>query len=129
MYVRLSSMYKDILAHCFNKQHTHTHTHYKYDGDFPGCPVVKTLSYNAGSVSSISGRGAEIPHASWPEHQNIKQKRYCNKFNKDFENAPHQKKKNLKKNTMHAINRGKVAKIFYYIHIRFPNFKLFLVYS
>ena len=72
---------------------THTHTHYKYDGDFPGCPVVKTLSYNAGSVSLISGRGAEIPHASWPEHQNIKQKQYCNKSNKDFENAPHQKKK------------------------------------
>ena len=93
MYVRRSSMYKDILAHCFNRQHTHTHTHYKYDGDFPGCPVVKTLSYNAGSVSLISGRGAEIPHASWPEHQNIKQKQYCNKSNKDFENAPHQKKK------------------------------------
>ena len=31
--------------------------------------------------------------------KNIKQKQYCNKFNKDFKNCPHQKslKKNLKK--------------------------------
>ena len=34
-----------------------------------------------------------IPHASWPKHQNIKQKQYCNKFNKDFKNGPHSKKK------------------------------------
>ena len=26
-----------------------------------------------------------------------KQKQYCNKFNKDFKNGPHQKKKSLKK--------------------------------
>ena len=25
--------------------------------------------------------------------QNIKQKQYCNKFNQDFKNGPHQKKK------------------------------------
>jgi len=103
-------MYKDTLAHCFNRQHTHT-----LYGDFSGCPVVKTLSYNAGSAGSISGRGAEIPHASRPENQNIKQKQFCNKFNKDFENGPHQKKKNLKKNTMYAINRGKVANFFFTI--------------
>ena len=33
-----------------------------------------------------------------PKHQSIKQKQYCNKFNKDFENGPHQnnsKKKDL----------------------------------
>ena len=33
------------------------------------------------------------------KNQNIKQKQYCNKFNKDFKNGPHQKhlfKKNLK---------------------------------
>ena len=63
-------------------------------GDFPGGPVVKTSPPNAGSASSIPGRGAKIPHASWPK--NIKQKQYCNKFNKDFKNGPH-KKKNLKK--------------------------------
>ena len=26
-----------------------------------------------------------------PENQSIKQKQYCNKFNKDFKNGPHQK--------------------------------------
>ena len=61
--------------------------------DFPGGPVVKTLSSNAGSAGSIPGRGAKIPHASRPKNQNLKQKQYCNKFNKDFKNGPHQEKK------------------------------------
>ena len=59
--------------------------------------MVKTSPSNAGDVGSVSGRGAKIPHASRPKHQNIKQKQYCNKFNKDFKNDPHQKKKNLNK--------------------------------
>ena len=37
-----------------------------------------------------------ILHASWPKCQNIKQKQYCNKFNKDFKNGSH------KKNYKHA---------------------------
>ena len=31
------------------------------------------------------------PHALGPKSQNIKQKQYCNKFNKDIRNGPHQK--------------------------------------
>ena len=31
--------------------------------DFPGGPVVKTLSSNVGGVGSIPGRGTKIPHA------------------------------------------------------------------
>ena len=31
----------------------------------------------------IPGQGAKIPHAVRPRNQNIKQKQYCNKFNKD----------------------------------------------
>ena len=46
--------------------------------------MVKTAPSNAGDASSIPGQGAEIPHASWSKNQNIKQTRYCNKFNKDF---------------------------------------------
>ena len=60
--------------------------------DFPGSPVVKTSPSNAGGVGSIPGQGAKIPHALWPKNQNIKQKQYCNKFNKDFKNGPHQNK-------------------------------------
>ena len=56
--------------------------------------MVKTSSSDAGGAGSIPGRGAKIPHASQPENQNIKQKQYCNKFNKDFKNGPFQKKKN-----------------------------------
>ena len=32
-------------------------------GDFPGDPVVKNLSGNAGQKDSISGQGTKIPHA------------------------------------------------------------------
>ena len=57
--------------------------------------MVKTLPSNAEGVGLIPGQGAKIPHASQPKNQNIKQKQYCNNFNKDFKNGPHQKKKNL----------------------------------
>ena len=57
--------------------------------DFPGSPVVRTLPFNAGGVGLIPGRGAKIPHASGPQNQNLKQKQYCSKFNKDFKNGPH----------------------------------------
>ena len=59
--------------------------------DFPGGPVVKTSPSNAGGAGSIPGRGAKIPHALQPRKQNIKQKQYCNKFNKDL-NGPYKKK-------------------------------------
>ena len=34
-----------------------------------------------------------MPHGQ--KNKNIKQKQYCNKFNKDFKNDPHQKKKKI----------------------------------
>ena len=49
--------------------------------------MVKTSPSKAGGVGSIPGQGVKIPHASWPENQNIKQKQYCNKFDKDFKNG------------------------------------------
>ena len=52
-------------------------------GDFPGSPVVKILPSDAGGEGSLPGREAKIPHASWPKNQNVKQKQYWNKFNKD----------------------------------------------
>ena len=65
--------------------------------DFPGGPVVKTLPSSAGREGLITGQGAKIPHVLWPKSQNIKQKQYRDKFNKDFKNGPHKKKKNFKK--------------------------------
>ena len=53
--------------------------------------MVKFLPSNAGGVGLIPGRGAKTPHASQPKNQNMKQKQYYNKFNKDFKNGPHQK--------------------------------------
>ena len=69
--------------------------------DFPGSPIVKPSSpSSAEGVGSIPGQGTKIPCASWPQNQNIKQKQCYNKFNKDFRNDPHKKKKkNLKKKT------------------------------
>ena len=63
--------------------------------------MVRTLSSNTGSAGLIPGLGAKIHHASWPEKppqhkQHKPQKQYCNKFNKDFKNDPHQNK-NLEK--------------------------------
>ena len=46
--------------------------------------MVKTSPSNARGVGFIPGQGAKIPHSSWPKNQNIKQKQYCNKCNKDF---------------------------------------------
>ena len=54
--------------------------------DFPGGSVVKTSPSNAGSVSYIRSRGAKIPPTLGPKIQNIKQKQYGNKFNRDFKN-------------------------------------------
>ena len=50
--------------------------------------MVQTSHFNAGGAGLISGQEAEIPHASWPKNQNIKQKPYCNKSGKDFKNDP-----------------------------------------
>ena len=59
--------------------------------------MIKTLPSNEGGAGSIPGQGAKIPHASGPEKQNIKQKQYCDKFNKDFKNVHIKKlfKKNM----------------------------------
>ena len=57
--------------------------------DFPGGPAVRTSPSKAGGAGLIPGQRTKIPHASQPKNQNIKQKPYCNKFNKDFKNGPH----------------------------------------
>ena len=53
--------------------------------------MVETSPSNAGGAGSILGGRVKIPHASRPE--NIKQKQYCNKFNKDFKKMVHIKQK------------------------------------
>ena len=60
-------------------------------GDFPCSSVVRALPSSVGDAGLISGRGARTPHASQPENQNTEQKQYCNKFNTDLKNGPHQK--------------------------------------
>ena len=55
----------------------------------------KTSHSNAGGAGLIPSQGA-IPHACRPKSQNIKQKQYYNKFNKDFKNGPYEKKNFLK---------------------------------
>ena len=46
--------------------------------------MVKASLSSVGGTSSIPGRGAKIPHSSGSKNQNIKQKLYYNKFNKDL---------------------------------------------
>ena len=57
--------------------------------DFPGGPVMKTLPSSAGGTGSIPSQGAKTPIPPGPKEQNIKQKQYWNKFNKDFKNDLH----------------------------------------
>ena len=59
--------------------------------------MVKTSPSKAEGEGSIPGGVAKIPHASRPKNQNIKQKQYYNKFNKDFKNGPQQQQWNLLK--------------------------------
>ena len=65
--------------------------------------MVKTLSSDAGGASLIPGREAMVPHASWPNNQNIKQKQYCNKFSKALK-IVHIKKRFLKNSLYTKIN-------------------------
>ena len=60
---------------------------------FPGSPVVGTFPFNAGGVGLMPGGGPKIPCASCPKNQNIRQKRCCNKFKKDFKDGSHKKEK------------------------------------
>ena len=71
-------------------------------GDFPGSPGLN-FAFQWRGWGSVPGQGAEIPHASWPKNQSIKQKQCCNKFSIDFKNGPRFKKK---KNKVSATVRG-----------------------
>ena len=60
--------------------------------DFSGGPAVKTSPPNAGGSSSNPVQGPKILHALGAKRKqqtNMKQKQYCNKFNKVFKNGPH----------------------------------------
>ena len=52
--------------------------------DFPGSPVIKT-TFQCRCAGSIPGQEAKIPGDLQPKSQ-IKEKQYCNKFNKDLKN-------------------------------------------
>ena len=56
--------------------------------------MVETLHSNAGAVGSMPNQAAKAPHASWPKSQNMKQKQYYNKLNKDFKKTVHTKNNN-----------------------------------
>ena len=77
----------------------------KTDGDFSGGPAVKISPSSAGGAGSIPGFGAKIPHASQTRNQNIKQKQYCNKFNKDL-------KRNTEKDTTKKENCRPISSIY-----------------
>ena len=47
---------------------------------------------NARSADLIPGWGGKVPYALWPKNQNIKQKQYCNEFNKDLKENSNFKK-------------------------------------
>ena len=69
-----------------------------------------TVLMQAVQIQSLVGKPRIWPQVFWtlqPKSQNIKQKQYCNKFNKDFKNGPHLKKKNLSKKMKEWSLRGR----------------------
>ena len=91
--------------------------------------MVKTSPSNAGGAGSIPGHDIKIPHVSQPKIQNINQKQYCNKFNKDFKDGPHQKnckKKNesIASNIPPGVRGSKEAPTHFFLVWVFPNIKL-----
>ena len=51
--------------------------------------MVKTSPSNVVGVGSIPGQEAKIPHVLGPKKGKMKQKQYCNKFNKDLKKIVH----------------------------------------
>ena len=47
---------------------------------------------SVGDADSIRSQGTKTPHVLGPKIQNVKQKQYCNRLNKDFKTDPHFKK-------------------------------------
>ena len=85
--------------------------------DFPDSPVVKTSPSNAGSAGSTPGQGAKSLHVSWPENQNIKQKQYSNKCNKDKNKKPLKRKKKTKNCTFFSPIRRAEGRGIYFLTI------------
>ena len=63
--------------------------------------MVKSFSPKAGDAGSIPHQpGAKIPRVLRSNNQNIKQRQYCNKFNKDLKNGCSKKKIVKKRNIL-----------------------------
>ena len=63
-------------------------------------PVAQWLRLHLplqGVKCSTPGWGAKIPYASQPKNQQVKQKQYCNKYNKDLVHNKKSKKKKKKR--------------------------------
>ena len=64
--------------------------------EFPGGPVTKISPPGRGVCVRFLVRELRSHMPQNKTKQNVKQKQYCNKFNKDFKNGPYQNT-NLKK--------------------------------
>ena len=58
--------------------------------DFPGCPVVRTSPFNAGSTGSVPGWAAKLPRAAQSKTPNMKQNVVTNTI-KTLKNGPNPK--------------------------------------
>ena len=65
--------------------------------DLLGSPVVRASPSKAGGEGSIPDGGAKIHMSCGHKNQNTEQKQYCNKFNNDLNNGPHQKSETVPK--------------------------------
>ena len=73
-----------LFSHSRSLENVSEHVKLKTKGDFILDPVTKPSLSNAGGTGSLSAQATKIPHALGPKKQNMKQKQYCDKFNKDL---------------------------------------------
>ena len=59
----------------------------------------------------IQGTGVQSPDALRPKNQNIKQKQYCNKFNRDFKKKKRKKTPGRKVSQSRGKQRGKDSRV------------------
>ena len=94
---------------------------------FPGGPWLKHHLLMQGVWSLVRELGSHMSRGQKNKtKQNIKQKQYCNKFNKDFKHDPHQIPRNLKKNE-NEIHWGKCECYFFLFSLHFNSLNVFCV--
>ena len=80
----------------------------------PSSKCFANLGLNIEGQGWVPSWGTKIPHSSRPKNPTHKPEMICNKFNKDFKNGPHPKKKKiLKKSCIRKLPPKKTSLLYF----------------